>query len=50
MNCPLSAMHLLALNVLIDVIQRWPISNCTTEGLNVVLLLSKLPLETVGES
>ena len=50
MNCPLSAMHLLALNVLIDVIQRWPISNCTTEGLKVVLLLSKLPLETVGES
>ncbi|KAJ9693192.1 hypothetical protein PVL29_012088 [Vitis rotundifolia] len=27
----------------------WPISDCTAEGLKAVLLLSKLPLETVGE-
>ncbi|KAJ9693196.1 hypothetical protein PVL29_012091 [Vitis rotundifolia] len=27
----------------------WPTSDCTAEGLKVVLLLSKLPLETVGE-
>ncbi|KAL3642846.1 CRISPR-associated protein 1 [Castilleja foliolosa] len=27
----------------------WPISDCTAEGLKAVLLLSKLPVETVGE-
>ncbi|XP_034696602.1 cycloartenol synthase 2-like [Vitis riparia] len=27
----------------------WPTSDCTAEGLKAVLLLSKLPLETVGE-
>ncbi|GKV20479.1 hypothetical protein SLEP1_g30602 [Rubroshorea leprosula] len=27
----------------------WPISDCTAEGLKAVLLLSKLPSETVGE-
>ncbi|KAH6767035.1 cycloartenol synthase 1 [Perilla frutescens var. hirtella] len=27
----------------------WPISDCTAEGLKAVLLLSKLPAETVGE-
>ncbi|KAJ9693206.1 hypothetical protein PVL29_012093 [Vitis rotundifolia] len=27
----------------------WPISDCTAEGLKAVLLLSRLPLETVGE-
>ncbi|GLT80310.1 hypothetical protein SLA2020_517560 [Shorea laevis] len=27
----------------------WPISDCTSEGLKVALLLSKLPSETVGE-
>ncbi|RVX03793.1 Cycloartenol synthase [Vitis vinifera] len=27
----------------------WPTSDCTAEGLKVVLLLCKLPLETVGE-
>ena len=50
MNYPLSAMHLLALNVSIAVLQGWPIFDCTLEGLKVVLLLSKLPLETVEES
>ncbi|KAL6335570.1 hypothetical protein AAG906_030700 [Vitis piasezkii] len=29
--------------------QGWPISDCTAEGLKAVLLLSKLPVETVGE-
>ncbi|BBG98697.1 hypothetical protein Prudu_008175 [Prunus dulcis] len=28
----------------------WPISDCTAEGLKAVLLLSKLPTGTVGES
>ena len=50
MNYPLPAMHLLALNVSTAVLQGWPIFDCTLEGLKVVLLLSKLPLETVEES
>ncbi|RVW23149.1 Cycloartenol synthase [Vitis vinifera] len=29
--------------------QGWPISDCTAEGLKAVILLSKLPVETVGE-